>query len=692
MEAAHLLRWVALIAVMASISRCGEPDQTQHSGHAREMNHSSTLTEVNTIDAPLVVNCTIPVCDGPLKDIYCIGPILTSSWQFGLQKSCPGAKIKGTPQTVLENFHNLTYPITRESFTSFCDENFENVKYLEKVKFDDWKENPELIGKIPDLRRRKLALEAHRRWNLLGRRFSPEVVANGSQYPVTPVPNPFIVPGGDFDIYFYWDSYWVIEGLLVSNMTATVRGIISNFAQLVDTHGFIPNSGKLQLSARSQPPMFTQMLYEYFIATGDANFTRSILPSVEKELQFWEKNRQFSVMKDGAAFNVFQYKTTSNCPRPENFLVDYWQGVNSTRKPEDVWSSTTSACESGWDFSSRWFDLNGTNAYSKKSIHTNSIVPVDLNTFMTWNYRAVAILYKKLNETDKSADFRKKFNDLSATLEKFFWDEQEVRSTCKSQKIRIISGIWLDFDIELNAPRRSFYPANLFPLLVLKATGDVIKRVGEYLEKNSVFTMPGGIPSTLPVNSTEQWDFPNVWAPTLHLFVISLLSTRDAYLVQKAKETADKFTSNVYQGMFEPPEGAKSGIWEKYDARKADGSHGGGGEYPVQEGFAWTNGAVLHLIMMFDQPAQFGFTRRQQFGLESGDSGPDEGKSGMLGAFPNNAVIIGLLAFCFCLSILFVVVSNHHLRRVLERRRERNERAEQDQMDRLLRDMDSDED
>ncbi|GMT06627.1 hypothetical protein PENTCL1PPCAC_28801 [Pristionchus entomophagus] len=676
MSATHLASWVAIICLVAA-ALAGEPDQTQHSGHAQELTHADGLTDASTIDAPLVVNCSMPVCDGPLKEIYCIGPILTAAWQFGLQKSCPGARIKGTPESVYDNFKNLTYPLERAAFTSFCDENFENVKYLEKASFDDWTKNPELIGKIPDARRRKLALEVHRRWNELGKQFSADVRANPTLYPVTSVPNPFIVPGGQFDVYFYWDSYWVIEGLLISNMTATARGIISNFAYLVNTHGFIPNSGKLQLSTRSQPPLFTQMLYEYFIATGDANFTRSILPAVEKELQFWESKRRFSVAKGGANYNVFQYRTPSNCPRPENFLVDYWQGVNSTRKPEDVWSSTTSACESGWDFSSRWFDQNGTNAFSKKSIHTNSIVPVDLNAFMAWNYKAVAILFKKLNDTTKFSEYHQKFTDFSTVFDKFFWDETE--------------GIWLDYDMELATPRRSFYPSNLFPLLVLKSTGDVIKRVGEYLEKNSVFTLPGGIPSTLPVNSTEQWDFPNVWAPTLHLFVMSLLSTRDAYLVQKAKETADRFTSTVYQGMFEPPEGSTAGIWEKYDARKADGSHGGGGEYPVQEGFAWTNGAVLHLIMMFDQPAKFGFARRQMFGLESGDVSDKPKEEGMLGAFPNNFVVAGLLFFCLCLSILFVVVSNYHLKRVLERRRDRTTRSETDQMNRLLREMNSDE-
>ncbi|KAF8355876.1 tre-4, partial [Pristionchus pacificus] len=690
MAATHLLIWVAILSCIVLFSHCGEPDQTQHSGHAQQLTHSDTLSEVFIIDAPLVVNCSVPVCDGPLKEIYCIGPILTAAWQFGLQKSCPGSKIKGTPQSVLDNFKKLTYPINRTAFTTFCDENFDNVKYLESVTFEDWKDNPELIGKIPDLRRRKLALEVHRRWNALGKKFSSDVLTNPSQYPVTPVSNAFIVPGGEFDIYFYWDSYWVIEGLLVSNMTATVRGMISNFANLVDTHGFIPNSGKLQLSFRSQPPLFTQMLYEYFIATGDTNFTRTILPSVEKELQFWESKRRFSVAKDGASYNVFQYRTASNCPRPENFLVDYWQGVNSTRKPEDVWSSTTSACESGWDFSSRWFDQNGTDAYSKKSIHTNSIVPVDLNTFMAWNYKAIAIMYKKLNETSKSDEYRQKFSDFSATLDKFFWDEKEGENYLWRLTIDDVSGMWLDYDIEQTSPRRFFYPSNLFPLLVQKTTGDVIKRVGEYLEKNSVFTLPGGIPSTLPVNSTEQWDFPNVWAPTLHLFVMSLLSTRDAYLVQKAKETADRFTSNVYQGMFEPQKGSAAGIWEKYDARKADGSHGGGGEYPVQEGFGWTNGAVLHLIMMFDQPQQFGFARRLLFNLDTEAPSKEAEAATMLGAFPNNFVICGLLFFCFCISILFVVVANYNLKRILERRRDRHDRSESDQMNRLLRELDSD--
>lgn len=37
------------------------------------------------------------------------------------------------------------------------------------------------------------------------------------------VPNPFIIPGGRFREFYYWDSYWIIRGLIISQMTETVR-------------------------------------------------------------------------------------------------------------------------------------------------------------------------------------------------------------------------------------------------------------------------------------------------------------------------------------------------------------------------------------------------------------------------------------------------------------------------------------
>ena len=96
-------------------------------------------------------------------------------------------------------------------------------------------------------------------------------------------------------------------------------------------------------------------------------------------------------------------------------------------------------------------------------------------------------------------------------------------------------------------------------------------------------------------HSNEQWDFPNTWAPSTHLFVESLSTCPEGHKAQfYAKITAEKFLKNVY-------ESAKryGKIWEKYDVRFDDGRSGGGGEYPPQYGFGWTNGAALEFIRLF---------------------------------------------------------------------------------------------
>lgn len=53
------------------------------------------------------------------------------------------------------------------------------------------------------------------------------------------------------------------------------------------------------------------------------------------------------------------FQALSNCPRPENYLIDLNNGLNGTGHPEFIWSSIASACESGIDFSTRWYAHQG---------------------------------------------------------------------------------------------------------------------------------------------------------------------------------------------------------------------------------------------------------------------------------------------------------------------------------------------
>ncbi len=129
------------------------------------------------------------------------------------------------------------------------------------------------------------------------------------------VPNPFIVPGGRFREFYYWDSYWIVQGLLISGMNHTVKGMLENFLQVVDTIGLVPNGGRIYYEQRSQPPLLIAMMERFVNATGDVEFLRRNVHLLEKEMQFWLVNRTVTV--DGhmlARFNV-----ESDGPRPESY-------------------------------------------------------------------------------------------------------------------------------------------------------------------------------------------------------------------------------------------------------------------------------------------------------------------------------------------------------------------------------------
>ena len=114
-------------------------------------------------------------------------------------------------------------------------------------------------------------------------------------------------------------------------MTQTVRGILDNFAYIVNYHGFIPNSGNIQqvftkfkifyyyrkllianfrLSRRSQPPLFTQMVFDYYNATKDLEYLRNKMPVIEKEIQFWRRNRTVQA-PERENLTLYQYRVSN---------------------------------------------------------------------------------------------------------------------------------------------------------------------------------------------------------------------------------------------------------------------------------------------------------------------------------------------------------------------------------------------
>lgn len=166
------------------------------------------------------------------------------------------------------------------------------------------------------------------------------------------VKNPFIVAGGRFSEFYYWDSYWIIRGLLVCEMYQTTRGILENFLSVIDRYGFIPNGGRIYYLARSQPPLLPAMIKSYVDVTHDLDFAISSIELLEREFEYFMTNK--TVMVKG--HRLARYIDHSNGPRPESYRedVENAKDFHTEEERQSFYAECKAGGESGMDFSSRW--------------------------------------------------------------------------------------------------------------------------------------------------------------------------------------------------------------------------------------------------------------------------------------------------------------------------------------------------
>ncbi|MES2881464.1 MAG: trehalase family glycosidase, partial [Bacteroidota bacterium] len=197
--------------------------------------------------------------------------------------------------------------------------------------------------------------------------------------------------GGRFGEIYYWDSYFTMLGLKASGKTAMIENMLKNFSFLIDTLGYIPNGNRSYFLGRSQPPFFAAMvnlLSEAKKNTKEKNGSVQVkyLPQLLKEYEFWmrgatdlnENNiavNRVVLLPDGSILNC--YSDEFSAPRPESFKEDVELAEKLLDKKK-LFKNLRAACESGWDFSSRWYK----NENDFTSIHTTEIIPVDLNCLL----------------------------------------------------------------------------------------------------------------------------------------------------------------------------------------------------------------------------------------------------------------------------------------------------------------------
>uniref|UniRef100_A0A5S6QFV1 Trehalase n=1 Tax=Trichuris muris TaxID=70415 RepID=A0A5S6QFV1_TRIMR len=551
-----------------------------------------------------VINSLITV----LCQIYCEGPILDAvqkAYLFPDSKYFVDMPLKRSSNETLKAFFALGNQINDEDILSnFVDENFNPPgSELEQCLPEDWTQFPDFLEeKLPDPLNEWL-FELHTIWLGLCRKVKEEVGEKQELYSLLYVPHPFIVPGGRFREFYYWDTFWTIKGLLISNMFSTARGMIKNLAYMVEMYGFIPNGGRVYFLFRSQPPLFINMVYEYVNMTGDIDFAAELMPAMEKEFSFWLRNRSIHVVDQ---WYSFRYKSDMRIPRPESYRedIEMVEHVNSQTKREWTWAQIASGAETGWDFSSRWFSRSPPNAYRMKSIRTWSIIPADLNSFMCMNARILAKLNKDIGNLEKHDKYEWYFTLARKVLKYVHWNEKD--------------GIWYDYDLEKKEHIKAYYISNAIPLYSRCFDNqNVPMRVYKYMENMGAFSSARSIPTSF-IKSGEQWDGENAWAPLIHMIIEGFQMSGNPDLEMIAERYAVNWLMLTYQSYTRT-----RSMFEKYNtSMKSDMPYGGGGEYEVQTGFGWTNGVTMTFLLKyasaFERELKSGTSAVQPSNVKSG--------------------------------------------------------------------------
>jgi alpha,alpha-trehalase len=396
-----------------------------------------------------------------------------------------------------------------------------------------------------------------------------------AQSSLLPLPECYVVPGGRFGEMYYWDSYFTMLGLVESGRADLMRAMADNFAYLIDTFGHVPNGNRSYYLSRTQPPVFTLMV-DLFERHGLHPALR-FLPQLRREHAFWtgdadgldraQSLRHCVRMDDGSLLN--RYWDARDTPREEMYLEDVTTAARSRRPAPEVYRDLRTAAASGWDFSSRWFDDDGDLA----STRTTTVVPVDLNCFLFALEAQIARLSASCGDARTASEFTGRARARRDAIDRWLWDDA--------------LGAYADYDL-LRGRLRAPCVAGAAALYVGVADDVKAARMADFI--GTRLLDHGGVATTLRA-SDQQWDQPNGWAPLQWLAIQGLARYGHHDLAREVRRRWLATVGAVYE--------RESKLVEKYtiaDHRVEGARGGGGGEYPLQDGFGWTNGVTRKLL------------------------------------------------------------------------------------------------
>ncbi|RDA88721.1 putative trehalase [Ophiocordyceps camponoti-leonardi (nom. inval.)] len=516
------------------------------------------LAAAASVSATYYNGSVIAPCDSL---IYCYGEMLQAielARPFVDSKTFVDMPAKKPLVEIQDAFDKLPKPIRNDSALSdFLTANFADANGdLVPVPADTLPTDAVFVSRVADDVVREFVEKVIAIWPDLTRVAAPvNKSSEAAEDSLIRVARPFVVAGGRFREPYYWDSYWILEGLVRTRgaFTAIARDIIDNFLDLVEQFGFIPNGARVYYLDRSQPPMLTQMVRLYLdFHPEDDELLRRALPLLIREHDFWQRNRSVEV----GEYRLNRYAVANNQPRPESYREDFdtvsnGSGLDRARQAA-LYGDLAGAAESGWDFSSRWGAraTGPDNGFPLRSLDTASVVPVCLNSILYANERSIANFSRRLGDDEAAEKWDVRAEERSRAMQALMWNEThfsyfDYNVTTDAQIVFVPADSDADaIDTEPAPPGQQvfFHAAQLYPWWTgaapekLRRPEAVIRayaRVARYLD-----LLPGGVPAT-NYQTGQQWDQPNVWPPLMHIMMEGLLNSVEPEETKKQKKKKD---------------------------------------------------------------------------------------------------------------------------------------------------------
>lgn len=365
------------------------------------------------------------------------------------------------------------------------------------------------------------------------------------------LPKPYLVPsyeegaGFDYNELYYWDSYFMVRGMLGAQRNPElVQGILEDLLSLFRRFKIIPNGSRTFLMGRSQPPFLTSFIYDVYNTYG-----------MDKK---W--------LKEAMEVAKQEYKTVwLGQKKPNERLVH--KGLS--RYYDINYLHDLAEAESGWDMTPR---------FNRRALN---YLPVDLNALLykyEMDFARTARLFDDLREAaqwEQAAQRRKE------AMDELMWDR--------------VRGLYYDYNYVKEKRGNVSSLAAYFPMwagmVTEKQAAQLVRALRRFENRGGLATtdaLPLGqyVPGSMPV----QWAFPNGWAPLHYIVVEALL--RYGYH-EDAKRIAMKWLKTNLDWFNE------HGVFlEKYNVVNPD-KPPQKGVYPSQTGFGWTNAVFERFCQQF---------------------------------------------------------------------------------------------